>query len=186
MWTRNSNEGLAARRIAPWSLQVLTLAALAGLAPIAASSAAASDAATSARVEASTSATIELVPVQPTDDVSAATNAPTLIVEAPSAPQETVMGRGSASYYAAKFDGRRTASGERFDNADMTGAHRTLPFGTLVRVTNVATGNSVVVRINDRGPFTAGRMIDVSRAAADELGLVARGHGTVELAVIED
>ena len=68
----------------------------------------------------------------------------------------------------------------------MTAAHRTLPFGTLVRVTNVATGASVVVRINDRGPFTRGRMIDVSRAAANELGLVARGHATVELAVIED
>ncbi len=186
MWTTNRNDGLAARSIAPRSLRALTLAALVGLAPIAASSAAASDAATSARVEASTSAMIELVPVQPADDVLAATNAPTLIEKAPSAPQETVLGRGSASYYAAKFNGRRTASGERFDNGNMTAAHRTLPFGTLVRVTNVATGNSVVVRINDRGPFTAGRMIDVSRAAADELGLVTRGHGTVELAVIED
>lgn len=68
----------------------------------------------------------------------------------------------------------------------MTAAHRTLPFGSLVRVTNVANGRSVVVRINDRGPFSAGRMIDVSRAAADELGLVARGHGTVELALIAD
>ncbi len=186
MWTRNRNDGLVARSIAPRSLQVLTLAALAGLAPIAASSASASDAPISARVEASSSAMIELVPVQPSDDVSATTNAPAMIEEAPSAPQETVMGRGSASYYAAKFNGRRTASGERFDNAEMTAAHRTLPFGTLVRVTYVATGKSVVVRINDRGPFTAGRMIDISRAAAEELGLVARGHGTVELAVIED
>ena len=106
--------------------------------------------------------------------------------EAPSAPQETVIGRGSASYYAAKFHGRRTASGETFDNTDMTAAHRTLPFGSLVRVTNPASGRSVVVRINDRGPFSAGRMIDVSRAAADELGMVARGHATVELALIED
>lgn len=186
MWTRTRNYRLAAGSIVPRSLQVLTLAALAVLAPIAASSASASDAATFARVEASTSAMIELVPVQPTDDVSATTNAPAMIEEAPSAPQETVMGRGSASYYASKFDGRRTASGERFDNQGMTAAHRTLPFGTLVRVTNLATGNSVVVRINDRGPFSAGRMIDVSRAAAEELGLVARGHGTVELAVIED
>lgn len=187
MWTRNRNDGLKARSIAPRSLQVLTLAALAGLAPIAASSAAASDTPTAAPAEISAaSAMIELVPVQPTDDVSATTNAPAMIEEAPSAPRETVMGRGSASYYASKFDGRRTASGELFDNAGMTAAHRTLPFGTLVRVTNVATGKSVVVRINDRGPFTAGRMIDVSRAAANELGLVARGHGTVELAVIED
>lgn len=187
MWTRNRNDGLKARSIAPRSLQVLTLAALAGLAPIAASSAAASDTPTSAPVEASaSSAMIELVPVQPTDDVSATTNAAALVEAAPSAPQETVVGRGSASYYAAKFDGRRTASGERFSSAGMTAAHRTLPFGTLVRVTNVATGKSVVVRINDRGPFSAGRMIDVTRAAAEELGLVARGHGTVELAVIEE
>ena len=186
MWTRNRNDGPKARSIAPRSLQVLTLAALAGLAPIAASSAAASDTPPSAAVEVSAaSAMIELVPVQPADDVSAA-SAPSMIDNAPSAPQETVVGRGSASYYASKFDGRRTASGERFDSAGMTAAHRSLPFGTLVRVTNVATGKSVVVRINDRGPFTAGRMIDVSRAAADELGLVARGHGTVELAVIED
>ncbi len=186
MWTTNRNAGPAARSIAPRSLQALTLAALASLAPIAASSASASDVPTSARVETSASAMIELVPVQLTDDVSATSNAPAMIEAAPSAPQETVMGRGSASYYAAKFDGRRTASGERFDNRGMTAAHRTLPFGTIVRVTNVATGKSVVVRINDRGPFTAGRMIDVSRAAADELGLVARGHGTVELAIIED
>jgi rare lipoprotein A len=67
----------------------------------------------------------------------------------------------------------------------MTAAHRTLPFGTMVRVTNPATGRSVVVRINDRGPFTKGRMIDVSRAAAEELGLIARGHATVELALID-
>ena len=96
------------------------------------------------------------------------------------------MGRGSASYYAAKFHGRRTASGERFDNDAMTAAHRTLPFGSRVRVTNVSTGRSVVVRINDRGPFTRGRMIDVSRAAAKDLGLIASGHGTVELALLAD
>lgn len=186
MWMTNRTEGPAARSIAPRGLQMLTLAALAGLAPIAASTASAADAPISVRVEASSSAMIELVPVQPTDDVSATSNASAMIEEPSSAPLETVMGRGSASYYAAKFNGRRTASGERFDNANMTAAHRTLPFGTRVRVTNVTTGKSVIVRINDRGPFTAGRLIDVSRAAADELGFVARGHGTVELAVIED
>ncbi|MFM7379367.1 MAG: septal ring lytic transglycosylase RlpA family protein [Erythrobacter sp.] len=154
---------------------------LLGLAPLAASSAAAPDA--PAPIEAATSV-VELVPLQPAAEITA----PVVAEEAPapSAPQETVMGRGSASYYAAKFDGRRTASGERFDNGAMTAAHRTLPFGTLVRVTNLANGRSVIVRINDRGPFSAGRMIDVSRAAADELGLVARGHGMVELAVIAD
>lgn len=95
------------------------------------------------------------------------------------------LGSGSASYYAAKFHGRRTASGERFDNTAMTAAHRTLPFGSKVRVTNPANGRSVVVRINDRGPFTRGRAIDVSHAAAKQLGLIARGHGTVELALLD-
>jgi rare lipoprotein A len=95
------------------------------------------------------------------------------------------LGSGSASYYAAKFHGRRTASGERFDNTAMTAAHRTLPFGSKVRVTNPANGKSVVVRINDRGPFTRGRAIDVSHAAARQLGLIARGHGTVEMALLD-
>lgn len=95
------------------------------------------------------------------------------------------LGMGSASYYAAKFHGRRTASGERFDNTAMTAAHRTLPFGSKVRLTNPANGKSVVVRINDRGPFTKGRAIDVSHAAAKRLGLIARGHGTVELALLD-
>lgn len=101
------------------------------------------------------------------------------------APAETILGSGVASYYASKFHGRRTASGETFNMHAMTAAHRTLPFGSMVRVTNPANGTSVVVRINDRGPFTRGRTIDVSRAAADELGLVQRGHGTVELALLE-
>lgn len=92
---------------------------------------------------------------------------------------------GTASYYASQFHGRRTASGERFDMAALTAAHRTLPFGSMVRVTNPANGKSVVVRINDRGPFTRGRTIDVSRAAAQRLGLIARGHGRVELALID-
>jgi len=95
------------------------------------------------------------------------------------------LGSGSASYYAAKFHGRRTASGERFDMHAMTAAHRTLPFGSKVRVTNTANGKSVVVRINDRGPFTRGRTIDVSHAAAKQLGLIARGHGTVDLALLD-
>ncbi|WP_296716051.1 septal ring lytic transglycosylase RlpA family protein [Erythrobacter sp.] len=104
----------------------------------------------------------------------------------PAPPAVTSIGSGSASYYASKFHGRRTASGEAFDNGAMTAAHRTLPFGSLVRVTNPASGKSVTVRINDRGPFSRGRVIDVSRAAAEELGLVSRGHATVELALIED
>ena len=67
----------------------------------------------------------------------------------------------------------------------LTAAHKTLPFGTRVRVTNPATGKSVVVRINDRGPYARGREIDVSRAAAIQLGLIQRGHGTVELSLVD-
>jgi rare lipoprotein A len=85
----------------------------------------------------------------------------------------------------AMWNEQEAASGEAFDNDAMTAAHRTLPFGSLVRVTNPATGASVIVRINDRGPFSRGRLIDVSRAAAEELGMIARGHATVELELIE-
>ena len=97
----------------------------------------------------------------------------------------TAIGTGVASYYGAKFNGRRTASGERFDMNQLTAAHRTLPFGSLVRVTNPANGKSVVVRINDRGPFHGNRVIDLSRSAATELGLIARGSGKVELALVD-
>ena len=174
------------RRIATRSVQAIALAGLFGLAPLAASTAAPAEPAATFTDASASAAMTELVPLQPALDAGDAGAAlPPIETIAPSAPVETVLGQGSASYYAARFDGRRTASGERFSNSDLTAAHRTLPFGTKVRVTNVATGRSVVVRINDRGPFTRGRMIDVSRAAADELGLVARGHGTVELAVIE-
>ncbi len=159
-------------------------AVLLGLAPLGASSAASPDVTAGSVDPATSAAMVELVPVQPGAEIGLAALPPE--TAAPSAPQETVIGQGSASYYAARFNGRRTASGERFDNGAMTAAHRTLPFGSLVRVTNTANGKSVIVRINDRGPFSAGRMIDVSRAAADELGLVARGHGNVELALIAD
>ena len=108
------------------------------------------------------------------------------LAEAPDMPDLRAIGGGSASYYAAKFEGRPTASGERYRAAELTAAHRSLPFGSKVRVTNPATGKSVTVRINDRGPFTPGRVIDVSRSAAVELGLIARGHAPVELALIED
>ncbi|MGX7951757.1 septal ring lytic transglycosylase RlpA family protein [Tsuneonella sp. HG249] len=94
------------------------------------------------------------------------------------------IGGGVASYYADKFNGRRTASGESFSNAAMTAAHRSLPFGSKVRVTNPANGRSVVVRINDRGPFHGGRVIDLSRNAANQLGLVQRGSGRVELEIL--
>ena len=94
------------------------------------------------------------------------------------------MGRGHASFYGRRFAGRLTASGETFDPAQFTAAHRTLPFGSLVRVTNPRNGRSVIVRVNDRGPFIAGREIDLSRAAAEEIGIVRRGVGEVELELI--
>ena len=100
-------------------------------------------------------------------------------------PAARPIGGGVASYYGRRFHGRQTANGERFDMHAMTAAHRTLPFGTLVEVTNPVTGKRVTVRINDRGPFHGGRVIDVSRAAATELGLIRRGHGHVELAVLD-
>ncbi len=167
-------------------MQSALVAGLLGLAPMAASSAATPDTASVSVDPATSAAVVELVPVQPTEELAAPAPAPTIAPAPASAPQETTIGRGSASYYAAKFHGRRTASGETFNNRAMTAAHRTLPFGSKVRVTNPANGASVVVRINDRGPFTKGRMIDVSRAAAEELGLVARGHAMVEMALIAD
>ena len=87
--------------------------------------------------------------------------------------------RGTASYYADKFVGRQTANGETYRHDKMTAAHRSLPFGTEVRVTRVETGESVVVRINDRGPFKAGRIIDLSKRAARELGIVQAGLAEV-------
>lgn len=91
---------------------------------------------------------------------------------------------GLASYYGAAFHDRPTASGERFDMRAMTAAHRTLPFGTRVRVTNLSNGRSAVVRINDRGPFVRGRVLDLSRAAARELRLLGRGTERVRLDVL--
>jgi rare lipoprotein A len=82
---------------------------------------------------------------------------------------------GRASYYGKKFQGRRTASGERYDMHAFTAAHPRLPFGTVVTVTNLKNGRSVRVRINDRGPFTRGRVIDLSYAAAKKLGMLSKG-----------
>lgn len=98
------------------------------------------------------------------------------------APADSAV--GVASYYAKAHDGRRTASGERFDMQAMTAAHRTLPFGTRVRVVNLANGRQVVVRINDRGPFRKGRIIDVSYAAAQVLGLIGPGTARVRVDVL--
>ncbi len=89
---------------------------------------------------------------------------------------------GVASWYGGKFHGRKTANGETYDQWSLTAAHRSLPFGTRVRVTNQSNGDSVVVRINDRGPFVGGRVIDLSRAAASEIGMGGLAH--VKLTVL--
>ncbi len=164
-------------------VQTAVIAGLIGMTPLAASSAAVPDAETSGVAPATSAAAIELVPVELNDELTVPTAQPA--VGTASAPKETSLGDGSASYYAARFHGRRTASGEPFDNRALTAAHRTLPFGSMVRVTNPANGLSVMVRINDRGPFIRGREIDVSRAAAEQLGLIERGHARVELALVE-
>ena len=91
---------------------------------------------------------------------------------------------GVASYYGREFYHRRTASGERFDPRKLTAAHRTLPFGTRVRVTNLDNGRRVVVRINDRGPYKKGRVLDLSPAAAIKLGFDAQGLARVRLDVL--
>ena len=90
-----------------------------------------------------------------------------------------------ASFYHDKFNGRKTASGEIFSNKKLTAAHRTLPFGTVIEVTNLRTGKSVEVRINDRGPFHSSRALDLSKAAFDSIGNTARGTMPVEYEIVD-
>lgn len=92
---------------------------------------------------------------------------------------------GLASWYGPGFYGKKTASGERFKKNEMTAAHKTLPFGTHVRVRSISTGREVSVRINDRGPFKKGRVIDLSYAAAKKLGILQKGMDRVEVVVEE-
>ena len=108
-------------------------------------------------------------------------------VEAPvaAAPtEEAILAEGEASYYGRELAGNRTASGERFNPRAFTAAHRTLPLGSKLRVTNKANGRSVIVRINDRGPFAKSRLIDISYAAAEEISMVRAGKARVSLALI--
>jgi len=93
--------------------------------------------------------------------------------------------KGTACWYGKKFDGRRTANGEVFDMRKLTAAHPSLPFGTIVRVRNLSNDKTVLVRINDRGPFVRGRIIDLSYGAAKEIDMVAAGLSEVELTVIK-
>jgi rare lipoprotein A len=100
--------------------------------------------------------------------------------QATTGPSQT----GRASWYGPGFHGKRTASGERFDKHAYTAAHRTLPHGTRVRVTNLANGRSVTVRINDRGPFARGRVLDLSYAAARDIGMIGTGTAQVRMSVL--
>ncbi|MNZ65992.1 RlpA-like protein precursor [compost metagenome] len=93
---------------------------------------------------------------------------------------------GEASFYGSRHIGKRTASGERYDPNALTAANRDLPFGTYVRVTNLDNSRSVVVRINDRGPFVRGRIIDVSRRAAEALGMIRSGVADVRVQSLEN
>src|SRR3989304_3968976 len=92
---------------------------------------------------------------------------------------------GVASYYADDFHGKLTSNGETFNMDDLTAAHRTFPFGTRIKVTNLANQKTVVVRVNDRGPFVDGRIIDLSRAAAKEIGSIQTGTTRVRLEVLQ-
>ena len=91
---------------------------------------------------------------------------------------------GEASYYHDKFHGRPTASGEPYNREELTAAHRTLPFGTVLKVTRLDTQQSVLVRINDRGPFKANRIVDLSRKAAEEIDLLRAGIARVEIEIL--
>ncbi len=114
------------------------------------------------------------------------TSAAALTLAAGAAPSQALFTaqEGMASWYGPGFAGRTTSNGEVFDPSQLTAAHRTLPFGTRVRVTNLTNGSSIEVRINDRGPFKAGRIIDLSRAAADRIGMLASGVVRVRVEVV--
>ncbi|MDG9923820.1 MULTISPECIES: septal ring lytic transglycosylase RlpA family protein [unclassified Pseudomonas] len=120
-------------------------------------------------------------PPKPAPSVSAPAKADTKPAAEPS-----YQAKGKASYYASRHHGRRTASGERLNNNAFTAAHRELPFGTRVKVTNLSNHRSVVVRITDRGPHTRGRLIDLSQAAARELGMLRAGVAQVRVESVDN
>jgi rare lipoprotein A len=108
---------------------------------------------------------------------------PPPVIASPKAKKAGHKLSGLASFY--RLTGYKTANGETFDPNQLTAAHRTLPFGTKLRVTNVKTGKSVIVRVNDRGPFIPGRELDLSYSAAESLGMVEQGVGKVQMTVVQ-
>lgn len=117
-------------------------------------------------------------------DEDAAPVVPGLPIASPDQPRVIQVSSGQASWYGPGFYGNRTASGEVLRPGTLTAAHRTLPFGTLVRVTNLGNGRTAVVRINDRGPFHGTRVIDLAHGAASELGVASSGIAKVRLEVL--
>ena len=103
---------------------------------------------------------------------------------APAQSQLKLLQQGVASYYGPGFHGRRTANGEKFDMNALTAAHRTLPFGTKLKVTNLRNGQSTIVRVNDRGPYAKGRILDLSGAAAKQIGSIHSGTATIKIEVV--
>lgn len=116
-----------------------------------------------------------LAPVMATDEAAQAQRAPAVFVQ-----------HGIASWYGPGFHGRKTASGERFNQNELTAAHKKLPLGTKATVTNLKNGKTIVVEINDRGPYARGRILDLSKAAADQLGMKNAGTTPVRLQVDEE
>ena len=104
--------------------------------------------------------------------------------DSPATQTYEAVGQGEASYYGAELAGHRTASGERFDPGELTAAHRTLPLGSKVRVTNLSNGKSVIVRINDRGPGTRSRILDMSMGAARQIAMIRSGKAQVKLELV--
>ena len=141
---------------------------------------------TTAAPAAAVAPTPKALPATPAPAAApAATPAPAAAAtRAPVAAATGDVTTGKAAWYGKKFNGRKTASGQRFNSAALTAASNTLPFGTLVKVTNLKNKKSVTVRINDRGPKQADRMIDVTRAAAARLGMLKSGLAEVELKVV--
>lgn len=101
------------------------------------------------------------------------------------ATESTVIQKGKASYYARSFQGKETANGETFNQNELVAAHKTLPFDTRVQVTNLENGKQVTVRINDRGPFKPGRIIDLSRVAANRIDLLEEGIAPVKIETLD-
>lgn len=123
------------------------------------------------------------VPVQPASEAAKPASDPA--ESAPTASAALLVIEGGASWYSDALAGRPMASGVPYDPDDLIAAHRALPFGTRVRVTNLANGREVEVLVMDRGPFIAGRDIDLSRRAAEQIGMIRAGHGRVRIAVLE-